>query len=204
MESEPATGSATLKLVGSRRAAREGALRALYKVSVGHVSPQVAIADALAEEPYSSAAQEFLATLVDGVTEHRTELDGVIGPLLAAGWETHRIPFLDLCVLRIAAYELYYLDDVPPKVSINEAVLLAKKYGTADSSKFVNGVLGAMLPASPKAQWTPPAAQEIEALEPPEIENVEEETVNADSPEFAALSQTAGWTLRKETSKDQT
>ncbi len=202
MKPDPALQVVAPKTIGSRRASREGALRALYETSVGHVTPQVAIADALKEDQYSPAAEEFLNALVLGVSEHRSQLDEVIGPLLASGWETHRLPFLDLCVLRIAAFELYHLDNVPPKVSINEAVLLAKKYGTADSSKFVNGVLGAMLPISPKAEWAPPAEAEIEAPEPPENEIVEEETVDADSPEFAELSRSAGWTIRKEKPKD--
>jgi N utilization substance protein B len=87
----------------------------------------------------------FVKELVAGVREKQTELDGVLQPL-APEWPLDQIARMDRLTLRIGAYELLYAQDkVPPKVAINEAVELAKAFGSENSSKFINGVLGSLL-----------------------------------------------------------
>jgi N utilization substance protein B len=88
--------------------------------------------------------KEFISNLVDGVSEKQNELDGIIQPI-APDWPLSQIARIDRNVLRIGVYELYYNDKVPKKVVINEAVELAKSFGSDNSSKFINGVLGTVL-----------------------------------------------------------
>jgi N utilization substance protein B len=84
---------------------------------------------------------EYARLLVIGVEDRIRELDSIIGET-SEHWSIGRMPMVDRNILRIATFELLHLPDVPPSVSINEAVELAKVYGGDDSSKFVNGVLG--------------------------------------------------------------
>lgn len=86
---------------------------------------------------------EFAEKLILGVKEHIDELDGLIEANLK-GWKKNRISKISLTILRIAVYELLYIDDVPASVSINEAVELAKSYATNEDGAFVNGVLGSI------------------------------------------------------------
>lgn len=95
-------------------------------------------------EPYDSSLgdKEFVHSLVGGVFEHLQDLDEKIQPM-APEWPLDQISAIDRNVLRIGVYELVYTKDaVPPKVAINEAVELAKAFGSDNSSKFINGVLG--------------------------------------------------------------
>jgi N utilization substance protein B len=97
-----------------------------------------------AELPPSTAEEqairEFADPLIRGTLEHRDEVDGIIKKH-AINWELHRIAAVDRNVLRLAIYEMLHRDDIPPVVSINEAVDIAKKFSTQDSGKFVNGIL---------------------------------------------------------------
>lgn len=88
--------------------------------------------------------QDFIEKLVHGVNEHHDALDDVIRPV-APEWPIEQIARMDRVVLHIGVYELLYDASVPPKVVINEAVELAKAFGGDNSSKFINGVLGAIL-----------------------------------------------------------
>lgn len=84
---------------------------------------------------------EFCVDLVTGVSAHQDEIDEMLGAI-SEHWTVHRMPTVDRCILRLATYEILWLDEIPDSVSINEAVEMAKVYGGEDSSKFVNGVLG--------------------------------------------------------------
>ena len=95
----------------------------------------------LAEFSNSIDDTNFVEDVVDGVRQHETEIDSVIGPA-APEWPVNQIAKIDKVILRIGVYELMIKRDVPPKVAINEAVELAKAFGGENSSKFVNGVLG--------------------------------------------------------------
>jgi len=86
------------------------------------------------------AAKEFMESLVKGVLEHLEDLDETIGQH-AKNWNLRRMAAVDRNILRLAVYEIKYRNDIPPVVSINEAVDIAKKYSTEDSGKFVNGIL---------------------------------------------------------------
>lgn len=84
--------------------------------------------------------RDFADTIVNGISEKHADIDSII-TRYATNWEIGRMATIDRNVLRMATYELLYVDDVPPKVAINEAIELAKKYGDKDSGKFVNGIL---------------------------------------------------------------
>jgi N utilization substance protein B len=88
--------------------------------------------------------KEFIENIVSGVTEKQEELDAIIQPV-APDWPLSQIARIDRTVLRMGVYELYYNLKVPKKVVINEAVELAKSFGSDNSSKFINGVLGTVL-----------------------------------------------------------
>ena len=87
--------------------------------------------------------QEFISQLVEGVLAKQTELDQLLQPI-ASDWPLDQIPRLDHYILQIGVFELKYNDEIPPKVAINEALELAKKFGGNKSSQFINGVLGAL------------------------------------------------------------
>ena len=86
------------------------------------------------------ATRQFADRLIRGVVEHRAELDQRITQF-AQNWDLKRMAVVDRNVLRLAIYEMFFRDDIPPVVSINEAVDIAKKFSTEDSGKFVNGIL---------------------------------------------------------------
>ena len=92
--------------------------------------------------------REFAEALVLGVEEHRETIDAAI-KARSKNWSLSRMPKVDLTVMRLAAFELFYRPDIPKKVSINEAIEIAKKYGDKESPSFVNGILDE-LEACPK------------------------------------------------------
>ena len=87
-----------------------------------------------------TATRVFAEPLIRGTLEHREEIDEHIRRV-AKNWELHRIAVVDRNILRLAIYEMMYREDIPPVVSINEAIDIAKRYSTPDSGKFVNGIL---------------------------------------------------------------
>lgn len=96
------------------------------------------------ENTESEDVINYANVLVAGVGEHIKKIDSAIS-FLAANWEIGRMATIDRNIIRIAAFELMFLDDIPPKVAINEAIEIAKKYGDKDSGKFVNGILDRMI-----------------------------------------------------------
>jgi len=102
--------------------------------------------------------KDFLNKLAKGAGSNGDALDKEIQPI-AADWPLSQIARIDLCILRLAFYELIHMKSTPPKVVINEAVELAKSYGGENSSKFINGVLGTLLKninPTPKTSSTKP------------------------------------------------
>ena len=120
-----------------RSEARERALGLLYEAQAKSSS----VADVLAALPLP--ADPLAVTLVEGVAEHRAELDGLIAAH-ARGWSLERMATIDRLVMEIGAYELAHRPEVPLAVVIDEAVELAKRFSTDDSPRFVNGVLAAV------------------------------------------------------------
>lgn len=126
--------------VSGRHEARERALALLYEAEQKDQS----VAEVLDALPLPPDA--FAEELVRGVAAHRDELDGLI-VAHAHNWTLARMPVLDRAILRMGAFELRHRPDVPTAVAIDEAVELAKAYGTDDSPRFVNGVLAAIAAA---------------------------------------------------------
>ncbi|UCC69361.1 MAG: transcription antitermination factor NusB [Armatimonadota bacterium] len=120
---------------------RELALRALFQTDVGRAAVEEAAASYRAEDQFPSDMLDFARELILGTTEHRVHIDGVIKKY-ARDWTLDRMANVDRNILRLAIFELLYLPDIPPGVSVDEAVELAKKYSTAESGRFVNGILG--------------------------------------------------------------
>jgi N utilization substance protein B len=127
--------------IGSRRLSRELALRALFQVDVVGAAPEDAVETVSDVERYSEDTLAFARELVLGTSMHADELDAAIQKH-AHGWTLSRMANVDRNIIRLAMYELLYLTDIPASVTIDEAVELAKKYSTAESGRFVNGVLG--------------------------------------------------------------
>lgn len=124
-----------------RTQAREYALKVLYQIEMTNDNYDDSLAAFWEREPKAEeVVKEFANQLVRGVRENIKEIDGVISKY-ATNWQVNRMAVIDRNILRIAAFEMLYLNDIPPKVSINEAIDIAKKYGDTDSSKFVNGIL---------------------------------------------------------------
>ncbi|MBO8176746.1 transcription antitermination factor NusB [Aeribacillus pallidus] len=119
-----------------RRVAREKALQALFQVDVGQVNAEEALQNVIQKEK----ADEYLKQLLFGTVNHLQEIDEVIKQHLEK-WSFDRLAKVDRNILRLAVYEMKYIEDVPVNVSINEAVELAKIFGDERSNKFVNGVL---------------------------------------------------------------
>lgn len=128
----------------ARRRARALALQALYEIdSVGHPIEEVLQAR-LDEEPLPEKSVHFARQLVYGVMEHRDKMDVVIQKL-APEWPLDQMAVIDRNILRIAILEFAILHTTPVKVAINEAVELAKMFGSDSSPRFVNGVLGTLV-----------------------------------------------------------
>lgn len=124
----------------NRRLARECALEVLYRLDLVGDEPEHTIAEILLRKNPSEEAETYLRRLVDSVLGNQQEIDAALRRHLSR-WRLERLTVLDRAILRLAAAEILFFDDVPPKVSINEAVEVAKKYGDDDAGKFVNGVL---------------------------------------------------------------
>ena len=127
-----------------RRKARGVALQALYEGDASDHSPRTTAERLLGEAALGAAGRGFALGLVQGIAENLNEIDGAIGEL-APAWPVTLIPIIDRNVLRIAIYEIRYTASTPPKVAINEAVELAKAFGSESSPRFVNGVLGSLM-----------------------------------------------------------
>ena len=127
--------------MGRRRKAREVALQFLYQLDQhGAVDPAPFAEEFWARHPVDPDTREFAEALVRGTKQNQGKVDELIGQC-AEHWDLDRMAVVDRNLLRIAVYEMLWQPDVPPKVAINEAIEIAKKFGTAESSRFVNGVL---------------------------------------------------------------
>jgi len=130
-------------MTGERRKARALALQALYEIdSVGHKMERV-ITHLLAEAELSEENNLFIRELVRGVIQNKEKIDRSIQNF-APAWPIEQISVVDRNILRLAIYEILLDNKVPIKVAINEAVELAKAFGSDNSPKFVNGVLGSV------------------------------------------------------------
>jgi len=127
-------------MVGSRRQGREAALQILYLTDLCRKRAADVPEAVWSEDPLPAKTQAFASHLVDGVTTDPARIDMLIKKY-AENWEISRMATVDRCILRLATFELISDLETPVNVIINEAVEIAKKYSTAESSKFVNGIL---------------------------------------------------------------
>lgn len=170
----------------SRRPARVGALEVLYQVEVG----AGLLSDALArvrETEIPEAQYIYCLQLVDGYWDRREDIDALIETYLR-DWTMERLAIVDKNVLRLAAFELLHMP-IPAAVTIDEAVEIARTYGSEESPRFINGVLGAILKDYPKGSFVEPE------LPAEEVERIEEEEV---SPEQAEAVKMSFWKIRSE------
>jgi len=127
-------------VLGSRRQGREAALQVLYLKDVTRGALAQVPEMVWSSEPLTPKIREFAGRLADGVLERQDTIDALIKKY-AENWEMNRMAALDRGILRMAAWEILYETDTPINVIINEALEIAKKYSTGESSRFVNGIL---------------------------------------------------------------
>jgi len=126
-----------------RTRSREFALQILYQMDITRDNYDVSLANfwqAHSEENIEEEMKKFTTELVHGVAQNLSVIDTKISQY-AANWKLERMAVVDRNILRMSCFELMFRDDIPPKVSINEAVELAKKYSGAEAGKFVNAIL---------------------------------------------------------------
>jgi N utilization substance protein B len=130
----------------SRRKAREMALQTLYQLDFNATEPEQALASALDEAgEVDVKTRDYAWALVSGATANRAAIDEIIGSL-SADWKLDRMASVDRNIARIAVYEMRFgSEPLTPGVVINEAVELAKTFGTEESGRFVNGILGSLV-----------------------------------------------------------
>ena len=130
-------------MAGTRRKARGFALQALYEVDSSGHGAEEAVTHLLAEERMSEENTNFTLELVRGVIQNKQKIDESIQSF-APAWPIEQMPVVDRNILRLAIFEVLLDSKAPVKVVINEAVELAKTFGSDNSSKFINGVLGSV------------------------------------------------------------
>jgi transcription antitermination protein NusB len=146
-----------------RTRGREIALQVLYQLEQNPGQGTDEVNRFIARRLREPKLCAFAHALVDGVLEHQPRIDALISEV-AENWRLDRMAAIDRNILRLGAYELLYCDEVPTKVAINEALELAKRYSTAQSSRFVNGILDRLQSAG-AAQVAKEAAEEIKEAE---------------------------------------
>ena len=142
----------------TRNTAREIAVHLSYELSFTDKTVDALLDHRLTAESFALLSQEdglyaqapnakqaeYIRRLVKGVDEHGAELDGYIAKY-AKGWNFARIPLVASAIMRVAMYEILYMQDIPNGAAINEAVEISKKYETPETVKFINGILGSFL-----------------------------------------------------------
>jgi N utilization substance protein B len=126
--------------LGRRRKSRESALQVLYQLNIAKQDAATALTRFQAHFLSHGEADDLLKRLVLGVLEHFQELDRLIEQY-SEHWRLDRIDVIDRNILRLALFELIYCEEIPPKVTINEAIDLGKRFGSEDSGSFINGIL---------------------------------------------------------------
>src|SRR5947209_446492 len=126
--------------MGKRREGREAAVQFLFQRDLNSGEARESLDDFWRLRPATQKTREFANALIHGVITHQPAIDERIKNF-TANYEMHRIAAVDRNILRVAIYEMIFTEDVPPVVSINEAIEIAKRFGTEDSGRFVNGIL---------------------------------------------------------------
>ncbi len=126
--------------MAKRRKSRESALQVLYQLNITKQDATTALKRFQEHFLPPGEADDFLKRLVLGVLEHFPQLDRLIEQY-SDNWRLDRINMIDRNILRMALFELLYCEEIPPKVTINEAIDLGKRFGSEDSGSFINGIL---------------------------------------------------------------
>lgn len=134
-----------------RTEARELLMQLLFQMEVSNDFSREVTDKYLQEHQIAEPSAKYIKDLAAAIGENLTTIDDSINKH-SIRWKTTRLPKVDLAVLRLAIGEIMYEDSLPPKVSINEAVNIAKKYSTNESGKFINGVLGSIVRTSADEQ----------------------------------------------------
>jgi transcription antitermination protein NusB len=158
MEAEGSTHKITPHK-NTRREARELILRILFQIDVGKQPLDQVIEGALAQSILEGSYRKFAEEVARNTWENRSDLDLALREL-TPDWTIDRQPAVDRNILRMTAYEILYRPETPVAAVINEAVELAKKYSTAESGRFVNGVLGALARTIPRGISSNPVVSE--------------------------------------------
>lgn len=128
----------------NRRKARELALRALYAQEMSNNPVPMIIEDMILSRAEEDVVKDFSAQLVKVCSENKVSIDEFINQK-TQNWDFERIAILDKLIMRMTICEFLYFEDIPPKVSIDEAIEIAKKYSTEASGQFINGILDSVL-----------------------------------------------------------
>jgi transcription antitermination protein NusB len=160
--------------VKGRRQARVLALQALYEADVAHHDPARALEERLEETPVTEESAAFARGLVEGIVARQVVLDTVIRAT-APNWPLDQMARIDVCILRLGIYEVSFAEEAaagirtPQKVAINEAVELAKLFGSESSGRFVNGVLGSVAKHPEAVAQAVAAAQSDSSAHPEDL-----------------------------------
>ena len=123
-----------------RRQSRIVAMQILYQIQLTAAPVPIVMEQFWQSQETSEKLRPFVVQLVEGTTAHLDAIDTVLQNT-SENWKLHRMPVVDLSILRCATYEILYLSDIDAATSINEAIEIAKSYSTPDSPKFINGIL---------------------------------------------------------------
>ena len=126
-----------------RRLARDGILGVLYALELTGETKEKVLDDLFKRNSYDRETKVFITELYSNIVDNKIWAEQLISDNLD-NWKLERVAILDQLIMRIAVNEIYFNDDIPPKVSISEAIEIAKLYSTEDSAGFVNGVLDAI------------------------------------------------------------
>ena len=136
--------------MGRRRRAREFALEVLYRIETAEDELEFVLSDHFTSKSVDEETRAFAESLVRQTITHLEDIDNLISDT-AENWDLSRIAIIDKNILRFAIAELLYFPEIPMKVTIDEAIEVAKKYSTPDSGRFVNGILDKIAKSHPKA-----------------------------------------------------
>lgn len=126
--------------MGKRRKARELVLKSLYSYEISDMEPNSILADSFSTSSLDPSSRVFASDLYKKILENMESIDKMIKECVE-NWDIKRLAIIDKNIIRMGVCELLFFNDIPQKVSIDEAIELAKKYGAGDSGSFVNGIL---------------------------------------------------------------
>ena len=154
--------------MATRRRGREAALQLLYAIEITHADAQEVLGSSWARALTAARTREFTGALLQGVVASRDEIDALIREW-SANWSLERIGLVERNILRVAIYELLFMPEIPPNVTINEAIEVAKRYGAEDAPSFVNGILDRIKEQIAPSEDTPAVAPDPASVFGPPI-----------------------------------